>query len=740
MNDIHQEVMARRALERVADGGRLATSAVDQNSMSPIVTSIMSALRRRWRVIAIIVAASLVVGILATMLMTPMYTAKATIDIRRENSGLVNVRDDDGRTAVIDQEFYETQYGLLKARSLAAKVATSLRLQDNAHFFEVFGAGKTWFANGRIQPGASKREDRVGAATDILLSHIALDHERQSRLVEVKFTSPDPVLSKRVADAWGRQFIQMTLEQRFSATSFARKFLESRLEQLRRRIDESERKVVDYASRENLVNLPGTSGTATTPGQPERSLVADDLAAFNTQLAQATADKILAESRASQGGLTLESVQNATLVGLRQQRAQFSADYAKLMTQFEPDYPPAKSLNNQIRQLDISIAREESRVSGSLQQTVQAARAREADLRQRVNALSGNVLDSRRRSIQYNIYLRDADTNRQLYDALLQRYKEIGVAGGVAENNISIVDDSELPRSPSSPILPLNLAIALLAGMLLGGAIAWILEQVDEGIVDPSEVEAQLGVPLLGTIPKVLGNEPIFKMLHDRKSLTNEAYTSVQASLSFATDHGIPRTVAVTSTRPAEGKSTTAYALALSLARTQRRVLLVDADMRSPSVHKLMDIDNVHGLSNYLSGNEKLAALVRPTAFEGLEVMTAGPHPPSSPELLSGERFEMLLRDVLQNYDHLVLDAPPVMGLADAPIIGSKVESVVYILEAHGTRKRMARIAMDRLRDAKSNVIGAILTKFDSRRGHYGYDYGYGYSYGDGDSRENRAA
>ncbi|MEI9928774.1 MAG: GNVR domain-containing protein [Sphingomonas sp.] len=176
------------------------------------------------------------------------------------------------------------------------------------------------------------------------------------------------------------------------------------------------------------------------------------------------------------------------------------------------------------------------------------------------------MLDLRRRSIQYNIFQRDVDTNRQLYDALLQRYKEIGVAGGVGVNNISVVDPAELPNRPSSPKLVLNLLLGLLAGIALGAAIAFLLEQIDEGIGDPAEVQESLDAPLLCTIPKSLGGDPV-AALEDPKEALSEAYFSLQTNLAFATDHGFPHTLAVTSSRPAEGKSVTAFAIAKTLAR-----------------------------------------------------------------------------------------------------------------------------------------------------------------------------
>ena len=699
----------------------------------PLVTQVLSAIRRRKWIIIGALTASLVLGLIATLLMTPQYTAVSTLEIQRETGSFVNVEGAESKSSFVDQEFYQTQYGLLRSQALADRVATDLKLYDNVRFFEMFGAGKEWFEDGRMKANAPARDVRIRAAGGILLRNFVVRPARLSRLVGIEFTSPDPGLSKMVVDKWAVDFIQVTLERRYGATAYAKKFLEQRLAQLRQRIDSGQRQLVAYAGREGIVNLPGTGGTAGGAAAPERSLAASDLETLNAELTKATADRIQAESRInSSAGEVREALDNTAITSLRQKRAELSADYAKMMVQFEPGYPPARALSTQIDQLDRSISREEQRVTGSIRQTYQASLAREQDLKQRVEGLKEGVLDFRRRSIQYDIFQRDVDTSRQLYDALLQRYKEIGVAGGIGVNNIAVVDPAEYPSGPSSPRLFINMALALLVGMILGIGGALAAEQVDQGITDPSEVEDSLNVPLLGTIPKSAGGD-VVEAIKDRKSALNEAYLSLQTNLAFSTSHGLPRTLAITSTRPAEGKTTTSFALARSLARSNHRVLLIDADMRSPSIHHLLDLDNAQGLSNYLSGSDKLDELIRASGFDNLSIMSAGPQPPSAPELLSSDRLERLIEELSSRFDQIVFDAPPVMGLADAPLVCSRMEGAIFVLESHSTQKSMAEVALARLETAGVNLFGVVLTKFDSKRAHYGYGYDYGYGYGYGD-------
>lgn len=699
----------------------------------------MSAIRQylrvamRWRYVIIgIVGACVMLGLIATLLMTPKYTAVATVEISRDSNQVTDFQGVERESNAADQEFYQTQYGLLRARSLSERVANQLRLVDDPKFYEMFGVTSEEPAfemvNGRYP--ASGRAERQRVAGGILRNTLSINPTRLSRLADIAITSPDPDFSARVANAWAENFIQSNLERKVQATSYGRNLLERQLGQAKARLDESQRMLVNYASRQQIINLPAQSnGNGTTA---ERSIVADNLASLNAALSGAIAERIEAEARyeqAGRAGASAEALRNNAINTLRQRRAELSAEYQRLMVQFEPEYPAARAVQSQIDQLDRSIAREENRVSSSLQADYRTAVERERALRSNVEQLKSNFLDLRRRSIQYNIYQQEVDTNRALYDALLQRFKEIGVAGGVGINNIAVVDPADVPQKPSSPRPLINLALSLLAGLALGAAAVFALEQIDEAIADPAELERRLGLPLLGSVPKVADGTPKDALL-DRKSDLVDAYLAVQTNLAFTTEHGVPRSFAVTSTRPAEGKSTTALALATTLARAQRKVILVDGDMRSPSVHQLGGVSHDHGLSNFLAGDDDIASLTFTMHDLGIAAMSAGPIPPNAAELLTGNRLSLLIERLLKSYDHVVIDSPPVMGLADAPLIASRVEGVIFAVESHGIRSSMVRTALSRLTSAHARIIGGVLTKFEARKAHYGYGYDYGYSYG----------
>ena len=678
-------------------------------------------------------AACILLGIVVTLLMTPQYTASATIEISRESDQVSSFQGVEREASVADQEFYQTQYGLLRSRTLAERVAAQLQLIDDEGFFERFGedADNPAF---KKQDGAyvvSGREARRRIAGEILLENLWVDPTRLSSLVNIHFTSPDPEFSALVTNAWAENFIKTNLERKVQATSYGRDLLQRQLAEYKDRLDESQRQLVTYASQQEIINLPAQSGGDGTVTS-ERSIVADDLAALNASLTEAVTDRIAAEARLKRigrSGASTEALGNQAINNLRQRRAELAADYQKMLVQFEPAYPAAREIKSQLDELDRSIAQEESRVSGSIQANFREALARENALSVKVNQLKSDYLDLRRRSIQYNIFQQEVDTNSALYDGLLQRFKEIGVAGGVGVNNVAIVDTADVPQEPSSPKLLLNLLISILAGALIGLALAFGLEQMDEAIADPGEIERRLGLPLLGSVPKVEGETPK-EALMDRKSELVDAYLAIQTNLGFTTEHGVPKSFAVTSTRPAEGKSITSLSLATMLARSNRKVILVDGDMRSPSVHFLGGVDHAMGLSNFLAGADNIDEMTFEMKDFGFTAMSAGPIPPNAAELLVGNRLAILIERLLETYDHVVIDSPPVMGLADAPLIAGRVEGVIYAVESHGIRSSMVKTALARLASANANLLGGVLTKFESRKANYGYGYDYGYNYG----------
>jgi capsular exopolysaccharide synthesis family protein len=684
----------------------------------------------RWRwVLLPAILAGLVLGLVATVVMTRQYASTVRLEISRDAARVTKIEDVQPETSIGDQEFYQTQYGLLQATGLAERVAADLRLGDDKAFFALFHRQDDFDRVGQLADAGARLAKRRELAGEILLEHVTVAPIRGSSLVDVTVTTPDPALSQRLAAKWADDFIAMSMERRFDASSYARSFLEKRLEALRGTLETSERQAVEYADSQGIINLPQAPGDKEQSGTVDRSPLTDKLAALNQALAVATADRIAAQAQLAatrNPDASTEAFNNQAISDLRRQRSEVSADLAKTASQFGSAYPRVKALSDQLNQIDSSLGRETGRVRTLLTQTYRAAATREAALASQVAALKGQLNNVRRRSIQYNIYLRDADTNRQLYDSLLQRYKEIGVAGSVQDNNIAIINMPKLPDRPVSPRLLVNLMVAMFAGGLIGVALAAALNQIDETIGDPDSVRTRLGLPLLGALPMVRDGAPLEELDSPRSPL-NEGYLSMQANLQLATPHGTPTSIAFTSTRPREGKSTSAIALARLLARAKKQVVLIDADMRSPSLHEAFKIANRAGVSNLLAGSRDIAAVRHATAWEGLSIIPAGPQPPSSADLLMGDGLRELIARLLTEFDHVVVDSPPVLGLADAPLVASAVDAVVYVVEAGVTRSGAATHAIERLREARANLLGAVVTKFAAGRRAFAYDYGYGY-------------
>jgi capsular exopolysaccharide synthesis family protein len=354
-------------------------------------------------------------------------------------------------------------------------------------------------------------------------------------------------------------------------------------------------------------------------------------------------------------------------------------------------------------------------------------------MRERVDELRNEVLSLQKRGIQYNILKRDVESNRNIYNGLLQRFKEVDVAGGVGTNNVFIVDRALAPAAPTEPSLPRALLMSFALGLAAGLGIAYLLDQLDDRVRAPEDIEQLSGLSTLGIIPRIGSLEQFADDLRDPGSSVSEAYRSLATALQFSTEGGLPKSIAVTSSGPAEGKSSTAVALARHFATMGMKVLLIDADMRKPSLHEKLNQENSVGLSNYLTGSVSPPDAIQKTDIPRLAFMPSGPLPPNAADLLGGTRIFSLISIGLEVFDLIVVDSPPMLGLADAQLLSGATSATVFVVGAGGHRKGMITSALRRLHLARANILGVVLTKFDSKAVGYGYGYGNGseaYTYG----------
>lgn len=687
------------------------------------------AVKHRFLILGTLLAA-LILGAVVTLLMTPVYRASTTLQIDREAARVLNVDDVQPQESLVQgEEFFQTQYGLLRSRSLAERVVDSLGLATSNAFLEQM----------KVDPPAAEgtAAERVARHRELVLAtvqdNLDISPIRGSRLVVVSFESPDPQLAARVANAYGENFIQANLNRRYESSAYARTFLEDLIAQTKTKLEDAERQLVAYAGNQQIINVREADAET---GAESQSLVSSNLVSLNDALATARAARIAAEAKWRQAsGASLmnlpEVLQNPAIQRLVEERAKVEAEYQQKLEIYQPAWPEMVQLKARQDELTGQINTLASGIRSSIRGQYLVAANEENALRAQVEGLKGDVLDLRDRSIQYNILQRELDTSRTLYDGLLQRYKEVSVTGGITSNNISIVDEAQVPPRPAKPRMLLNMALAALLGLGLGVGMAFILEALDETLAGPDDVESKLNLPTLGVIPLLERGQTPTAALSDARSDFSEAYYSLRTALQFSTPDGAPTTLLVTSSRPAEGKSTTAFATAANLARLGRNVLLIDGDLRNPSMHRVVGVENDAGMSNLLSGGAEMAALVKPTSEPNLSFLPCGPLPPNPAELWGGDRFKRVLTEASATYDHIVIDGPPVLGFADAPLLSSAVRGTLFVLESKGTRRAQARGALRRLGVGGGHILGAVLTKFNTKAVQYGgYDYAYDYDYG----------
>jgi succinoglycan biosynthesis transport protein ExoP len=671
----------------------------------------------RWLVVGA-VALGLVGAILLTLLTTPVYRAWVTLEA---NPPTVAVSEEQSRerdaTNINSYDFVATQVGLLSSKSVAERTAQELNLTNNPNIVAQEG-------------DASKRLRKATAVVSAGLKVIPPD---QGTLIKFSFDSPSPQLAAMVANGVAESFINTALQRRYEASAYARNFLERQIAKTRSDLERSERSLAGYAQAQGIIST-GVGADGKPAVGDANSLQGESLITLNKALADATARRVAAEGAYQQALATGPTSDVTTSTqALRQQRATLEADYQQKRTFMKPEHPEMLSLQSQINELDKQIARESAQmVSGhtnTLLADFRAAASAERALEVRVGQLKGDVLNLRGRSIQYNILQREVDTNRSLYDALLQRYKEIGVAGGVGMAPVSIVDRADAPTLPYKPNLFMNLLMGLGAGLLAGLAGAVGLEFLTDTIKTREDVRSKLGLPCLGAVPKTAARGTFVEDLKNPASVVSEAYSAIVAALRFSTEAGMPKILLVTSTQSGEGKSSTALALAQNFARREKSVLLIDADLRKPAFKAATD---KVGLSKLLTTDDPIRDHVLETQHTNLWLLSSGPVPPNPADLLSTGRIRKIIAEADEQFDLIVIDGPPTLGLADSPLLASAAGNVLFVVESGKTRTRAAIEALNRLEATGTHVLGATLTKA-AASGGYGYSrygYGYGYAYG----------
>lgn len=667
------------------------------------------AVEKRFLLIGLFVAAILA-AIAITMLQTPLYRSTAQLEISRvDNAAAASVEGEVlAGVETRDLQYYNTQYELLRSRATALNVVEALDLAQNQQFLDAFDIDITQIT--------------LDHAANILLANVEIEPVQDSNLVNISFSSPDAQLSANIANTWASEFLQANFQKRFGDTVLARQQLEDQLQEMRVKLEESEARLNRYANSNEII----VTETADAAGDTTRStLLASQLSSISDALAQAVVRRIAAES-AMRSGVPAEG---ASIPTSSPELARAEAELAQLRTTYGPRHPLVQAQQAETQSLRSAAESASQNAVGSSRQTREAAYRsafrEERELRGRYEQIKAQYLSQQNSGVGYGILEREVTTNREIYDSLLQRYKELGtVASGT--NNMNIVEQARVAGNPYYPSLLLNLAIALALASVIAVAIVYLLDLLDQTIRDPEDVKRRFGLQLLGVIPR--SEEALIESLENRHSVLSEAYASTRTSLQFLSRERDLKSFMFTSTHPGEGKTTSALAVAKSFADVGARVALVDMDLRRRGLSKLLGKDKSgSGVAAFLQNSDEQAQM-RAHEF-GFDFLPTGPSEISPVALLNGPKLGILVEQLERDYDHVIIDGPPVIGLADALELSSHVDGIVYMLQANAGTNRAIERALARMRETNANIIGGVLTQVDARNDVYGYGYEYIYSY-----------
>jgi polysaccharide biosynthesis transport protein len=713
-------------------------------------------LRKRLSTVLIVFFILFSVVLMATLKQKPVYRAQVLLEIQKENPDIPTIQELYELDSVSDA-YLRSQYTILGSESLARRVINQLGLDK----LREFNAAKWWswrrkksapepqvFATGQAradrevyQRVLERFEDRLG-----------INPINRSRLVAIQFDSQDAGLAARVANSLAENYVEQNLEARWTATQKAADWLSHQLSGVKAKLEKSEEELQNYARRNDLVFLESDK-------EPSRNVENEQVQQLQEELTKAEAERYAKEAlyRQVEAG-EYESLpgvsENKVIQDLTEHLAELKREYARLTTTFNADYPRVKEIQSQIDEIAASIHEQQKSAAERITNDYEAAVRRENLVREALREEQKQMNQVAARAVQYNILKREVDTNKQLYEGLLQRLKEASVSASLRASNIRIVDSAEPPTKPVKPTIPLNLGLAAILGLGLGMCAAFLQERLDDTLKGTEDVERLLGLTTVGLIPAVTqvnGNHlGVSRLLEQTKSLGHrengngrkpdaawhridangtqnaalvEAFRSLRTSILLSTADRPPSSLLISSTQPGEGKTTIASNLAIALAQLGQRVLLVDADLRSPSLHRLFGTRESAGLVSYLAGHQDWHSVVRPSGSRGLDLMFCGPVPPNPSELLSSRSMGELLRSAREQYEFIILDSAPMLALADSRILATLVSGVLLVVKNATIPCEQVKQTLSGIRSVGGNVIGVALNRVDLHTdGYYGYN------------------
>lgn len=697
--------------------------------------------RRKWGVLGLAVFLTLLVAVVAFM-MTPIYSSTVTLLVEQNKAKLLSI-DEIYSGVSSDQSHYQTQVELLQSNALMEAVVDRLKLTTNPLF--VSAADHSWFKSFQetMGVGSAKLDEREirKQVVESLAEMVSVEGSKKSQLIKVSVNSSDPVLAASIANTLADAYIETDLEARYKLTQKAADWMNSHLTSLKAQLEQSERALQSYREQHNLIDTKELllSGAA---GQLEVMLKSLVEARMARAQAKSNLDQVL---RARGNEVSMPVVQRnplvASLLGTVSDQERKVSELSNRYGNLHPKLIQAQAeLKQARRNLQIQVAD----VVNGLEREYEVARANEAALSAAVAESKQSIQGTNRKEFELVSLEREVKSNRDLYDMFMGRLKETSTASDLQSVVARVVDPATVSDVPIKPKKRMIVTLAFVLSLVLGVAIAFMLEYLDNSVRSAEDAERKLGLPLLAAIPKVeiSGSRSAGLYYRDApKSLFAEAIKTIRTGILLSGIDHPKKTLVVTSSVPGEGKSTVAIDLALAHAQT-KRVLLIDGDMRRPSIAKVLGLDNSHpGLSMLVLGMEKLENCVYKIEGSTLDVLTAGSIPPNPLELLLSDRFKELLAELGERYDVIMIDSPPVQLVSDAVVLASMATGVIFVLKADATPFQFARRAIRTLQRSGASLYGVVLNQANFKNEEYygGYGkYNYHTYYGEDEGKAVR--
>ncbi len=680
--------------------------------------------RQRWLFAAVITLA-LIGGFVYTLMATPMYQAQATVKVEPYGSYIVEGQDiDQGLASNQIFDFLGTQLAIIQSRNLASTVAADLNLGER---YDLLGEDVDESRPPNMNDEAWRKSKEAMAAS-ILMGSVEADLPGDSWILTITYRSDNPVLAAEMANAYADAFVASDTREGIAESEYAQEYLQEQIQSIRTKLQDAEQASNAYARNSGIIVQPSAGAD---DGGGIVTLTTANLSSINQRVSEAKAKRIDAEQRwrAIQNlpaGQLPEVQSNPVLQGLVSERTSLQNELIELRQRYNDQFPQIVNINAKIATLDRQIESSSADIKATVRNEFTVARNQEQALERELNALTGETLVEQDKQVQYSVLEREAQALRDQLKALLDRYNTISTAANVDAGTLSKLDPATVPGGAYSPSLTRNLMLALVFGVAMAGGLAVLRETFDDRIRSLEEVEDKIGLPMLGHTPFVESRD-LEKEETNRFSALMEAYASIRSAIDFA----LPRNqnvIQLTSSQASEGKSTTAVILAELFASLGRKTLLIDADLRRPSVARLLDIEDPQaGLVEVVLGHTDLQSAVVKGLHENLEILPVGSISPNPTELLASPQMREFIEKNRHEYGLIIFDTCPVMGLADAPLLSRMVDGTIFVLEANKVHFGQAKAAIKRVRGAGGHILGVILTKYRALEAGQSYDYQYGY-------------